>query len=74
MDSLESDTFLHSWEMLARILKDESCRDILLDIGMPVRVRFSCGSHLFLHRPKADPSTKMYAITAASSASMDKFF
>ncbi|KAI9867196.1 MAG: glutamine-dependent NAD(+) synthetase [Trichoglossum hirsutum] len=36
---LEPDTFLHSWEMLARILKDPSCRDILLDIGMPVMVR-----------------------------------
>ena len=30
---LESDTFLHSWEMIARILKDPSCRDIILDIG-----------------------------------------
>lgn len=30
---LESDTFLHSWEMVARILKDPSCRDIILDIG-----------------------------------------
>ena len=36
---LESDTFLHSWEMLSRILRDVSCRDILLDIGMPVMVR-----------------------------------
>ena len=36
---LESDTFLHSWEMLSRILRDVSCREILLDIGMPVRVR-----------------------------------
>jgi len=30
---LESDTFLHSWEMIARILKDPACRDIILDIG-----------------------------------------
>jgi predicted amidohydrolase len=30
---LESDTFLHSWEMIARILKDPLCRDIILDIG-----------------------------------------
>lgn len=32
---LESDTFLHSWEMIARILKDPKCRDIILDIGKP---------------------------------------
>lgn len=30
---LESDTFLHSWEMIARILKNPGCRDIILDIG-----------------------------------------
>lgn len=36
---LESDTFLHSWEMIARILKDPSCRDIILDIGVPVMHR-----------------------------------
>lgn len=34
---LEGDTYLHSWEMLARILQDAECQDILLDIGMPVR-------------------------------------
>lgn len=34
----ESDTFLHSWEMLSRVLEDPTCRDILLDIGMPVMV------------------------------------
>jgi NAD+ synthase (glutamine-hydrolysing) len=27
---------LHCWEMLRRILRDEECHDILLDIGMPV--------------------------------------
>jgi hypothetical protein len=28
------DTYLHSWEMLVKILTHEDCRDILLDIGM----------------------------------------
>jgi hypothetical protein len=37
---LESDTFLHSWEMLARVLEDNACRDILIDVGMPVMVIF----------------------------------
>jgi NAD+ synthase (glutamine-hydrolysing) len=31
---LENDTYLHSWEMLARIISDPDCQDILLDIGM----------------------------------------
>lgn len=31
---LEGDTYLHSWEMLVKILKHEDCQDILLDIGM----------------------------------------
>jgi NAD+ synthase (glutamine-hydrolysing) len=31
---LEGDTYLHSWEMMARILTHEDCQDILLDIGM----------------------------------------
>ena len=57
---LESDTFLHSWEMLSRILEDSSCRDILLDIGMPVmhrNVRYNCriiifNGQILLIRPK----------------------
>ncbi|KAG8525347.1 uncharacterized protein KY384_008991 [Bacidia gigantensis] len=36
---LEADTFLHSWEMLSKILCDPVSRDILLDIGMPVSHR-----------------------------------
>src|SRR4051794_17393516 len=28
------DTYLHSWEMLAKILDNEVCQDIILDIGM----------------------------------------
>lgn len=34
------DTYLHSWEMLARIIMHEDCQDILLDIGMFVREMF----------------------------------
>lgn len=57
---LESDTFLHSWEMLSRILQDESCRDILLDVGMPImhrNVRYNCrvicfNGQILLIRPK----------------------
>ncbi|MCJ1309239.1 glutamine-dependent NAD(+) synthetase [Agyrium rufum] len=42
---LEQDLYLHCWEMLERILQDESCYGILLDIGMPVQhrnVRYNC--------------------------------
>ncbi|KAI9795215.1 MAG: glutamine-dependent NAD(+) synthetase [Piccolia ochrophora] len=57
---LEGDTFLHSWEMLARIIQHPDCQDILLDIGMPVRhrnVRYNCRVLLYnrkiiLIRPK----------------------
>ena len=57
---LESDTFLHSWEMLARVLQESTCRDILLDIGMPVmhrNVRYNCrivcfNGQIILIRPK----------------------
>jgi len=57
---LEGDTFLHSWEMLAKIIDHKDCQDILLDIGMPVRhrnVRYNCrvlvySRKLLLIRPK----------------------
>lgn len=42
---LEGDTFLHSWEMLARIIDHPDCQDIVVDVGMPVRhrnVRYNC--------------------------------
>ncbi|KAH8434574.1 glutamine-dependent NAD(+) synthetase [Aspergillus melleus] len=35
----EGDTFLHSWEMLARIIDHPDCQDIVVDVGMPVRHR-----------------------------------
>jgi NAD+ synthase (glutamine-hydrolysing) len=30
----ESDTFLHSWQVLARLMTDEIAQDILCDVGM----------------------------------------
>jgi NAD+ synthase (glutamine-hydrolysing) len=36
---LESDTFLHAWEMLAKIIAHPDCQDIVVDVGMPVRHR-----------------------------------
>ncbi|CAG9997932.1 unnamed protein product [Clonostachys byssicola] len=57
---LEPDLYLHTMEMLARILSDESCNGILLDIGLPVshrNVNYNCrvicldGKILFI-RPK----------------------
>ncbi|TGZ84253.1 glutamine-dependent NAD(+) synthetase with GAT domain-containing protein [Ascodesmis nigricans] len=57
---LEGDTYLHSWEMLARILEHPDCQDILLDIGMPVghrNTRYNCrviilNKKILLIRPK----------------------
>ncbi|KAI5780823.1 hypothetical protein EDC01DRAFT_620360 [Geopyxis carbonaria] len=57
---LEGDTYLHSWEMLVRILTHDDCQDILLDIGMPVahkNVRYNCriiahNKKILLIRPK----------------------
>ncbi len=33
---LESDTFLHSWQVLGEILTDPVAEDILVFVGMPV--------------------------------------
>ncbi|OJD34895.1 glutamine-dependent nad(+) synthetase [Diplodia corticola] len=57
---LESDIFLHSWEMIAKILSDKSCYDIILDIGAPVihrNVRYNArvicfNGQILLIRPK----------------------
>ncbi|KAK3764033.1 hypothetical protein RRG08_011404 [Elysia crispata] len=57
---LESDTFLHSWEVLARILSHPECQDILCDVGMPVmhrNVSYNCrvfflNKKILLIRPK----------------------
>jgi NAD+ synthase (glutamine-hydrolysing) len=57
---LEQDLYLHCWQVLERILKDESCYNILLDIGMPIQhrnVRYNCrviclNGKILLIRPK----------------------
>ncbi|KAH7061801.1 glutamine-dependent NAD(+) synthetase [Paraphoma chrysanthemicola] len=57
---LEEDTFPHSWDMLLKILNDDSCYDILLDIGMPIEhkhCRYNCrvlafNGRILLIRPK----------------------
>ncbi|KAJ5620834.1 hypothetical protein N7510_004818 [Penicillium lagena] len=57
---LEGDTFLHSFEMLARIIDHPDCQDIVVDVGMPVRhrnVRYNCrvifyNRKIILIRPK----------------------
>ena len=57
---LEQDLYLHCWEMMERILKDWSCFDILIDVGMPVQhrnVRYNCrvlclNGKILLIRPK----------------------
>jgi len=57
---LEDDTFSHSWECLAEILRSGATSNILCDIGMPVlyrNVRYNCrvlvlDSKILLVRPK----------------------
>lgn len=42
---LENDTFLHSWQVLADILKNTDCHGLIIDIGMPIAlrsVRYNC--------------------------------
>jgi hypothetical protein len=41
----EQDLYLHSWQMLEIILKNEELHDIVIDVGMPVQhrnVRYNC--------------------------------
>eukprot|EP00112_Aurelia_sp_Birch-Aquarium-sp1_P015458 Seg3424.3 transcript_id=Seg3424.3/GoldUCD/mRNA.D3Y31 product="Glutamine-dependent NAD" protein_id=Seg3424.3/GoldUCD/D3Y31 len=57
---LESDTYLHSWEVLASLLDNTVCHDIMIDVGMPVmhkNVRYNCrvvffNKKIILIRPK----------------------
>ncbi|KAL0934142.1 glutamine-dependent NAD(+) synthetase [Colletotrichum truncatum] len=57
---LEGDTFLHSWEVLAEIISDPVCKDMLIDLGLGCRhrnVRYNCRvlcsyKHIFFIRPK----------------------
>uniref|UniRef100_A0A2R5L8C7 Glutamine-dependent NAD(+) synthetase n=1 Tax=Ornithodoros turicata TaxID=34597 RepID=A0A2R5L8C7_9ACAR len=56
----ESDTLLHSWEVVAALLRDILCQDILIDVGMPVmhrNVTYNCrviflNKKILLIRPK----------------------
>ncbi|XP_075529791.1 NAD synthetase [Dermacentor variabilis] len=56
----ESDTLLHSWEVLASLLRDPTCEGIMVDIGMPVmhrNVTYNCrviflNKKILLIRPK----------------------
>ncbi|KAB0799157.1 hypothetical protein PPYR_07037 [Photinus pyralis] len=56
----ESDTFLHSWEVLLELLTAPLCKDILIDVGMPVmhkNVAYNCrvvflNQKIILIRPK----------------------
>lgn len=57
---LESDTFLHSWEVLADIIQNPLTKSMVIDLGLPVRhrnVRYNCRvlctyRHLYGIRPK----------------------
>ncbi|CDM29646.1 hypothetical protein DTO013E5_6037 [Penicillium roqueforti] len=57
---LEGDTFMHAWEMFARIIDHPDCQDIVVDVGLPVRhrnVRYNCrvifhNRKIILIRPK----------------------
>lgn len=56
----ESDTLLHSWEVMATFLNSPICTDILVDVGMPVmhkNVTYNCrvaflNKRILLIRPK----------------------
>lgn len=56
----ESDTLLHSWEVLASLLRDPTCEGIMIDVGMPVmhrNVTYNCrviflNKKILLIRPK----------------------
>lgn len=56
----ESDTLLHSWEVLAELLRSPICENILIDVGMPVmhkNVNYNCrvafiNKKILLIRPK----------------------
>lgn len=56
----ESDTYLHSWEVLKELIISPHCKDILIDVGMPVmhkNVAYNCrvvflNKKILLIRPK----------------------
>ncbi|XP_071496482.1 glutamine-dependent NAD(+) synthetase-like [Diadema antillarum] len=58
----ESDTCLHSWQVLAQLLEAPETKDIMCDVGMPVmhkNVRYNCrviflNKKIILIKPKTD--------------------
>ncbi|KAI0539198.1 carbon-nitrogen hydrolase [Xylaria digitata] len=60
----QGDTFAHSWEVLAQIISDEVCKDMLIDLGMGCRhrnVRYNCRvlctyKKVLFIRPKMSPA------------------
>lgn len=56
----ESDTFLHSWEVFAEILRHPACENMLIDVGMPIKhknISYNCriafyNKKVLLIRPK----------------------
>ncbi|XP_041452892.1 glutamine-dependent NAD(+) synthetase-like [Lytechinus variegatus] len=58
----ESDTNLHSWQILAKLLEAPETQDIICDVGMPVmhkNVRYNCrviflNKKIILIKPKTD--------------------
>ncbi|ENN82260.1 hypothetical protein YQE_01365, partial [Dendroctonus ponderosae] len=56
----ESDTYLHSWEVLAELLSAPLCKDMLIDVGIPVmhkNAAYNCrlvflNKSILLIRPK----------------------
>ncbi|TPX60523.1 hypothetical protein PhCBS80983_g01676 [Powellomyces hirtus] len=56
----EGDTYLHSWEVLAKLLVADVCQNMLIDVGMPVahkNVKYNCrviflNKKVLLIRPK----------------------
>ncbi|KAB7496421.1 Glutamine-dependent NAD(+) synthetase, partial [Armadillidium nasatum] len=56
----ESDTFLHSWEIVAQLLQHPACSNIIIDVGLPImhkNVAYNCrlvflNRKILLIRPK----------------------
>lgn len=66
---LENDTEFHSWEVLAEIIADPACKDMLIDLGMGVRhknVQYNCRV-LCTYR-------KVYAIRAKQALAGDGLY
>jgi hypothetical protein len=62
--SVEGDTFFHSWEVVAEILNDPICKDMLIDVGMGVRHRV--GNNITKAPVPADICARTCVTTVAS--------